>query len=84
MNRLGNYVEGKSKPMLIRMTNSSVVVKTLENSWRLAKKEEFAKVYIKENMNREEMHVIIGGIQEAKEKTCPYRKSRGKGTYGSL
>ena len=66
--RLGKYEEGKQRPMRIRMRSQVAAEQALAGSWRLAKREEYKKVWVRPDLNEEERAKLNELWNEAKEK----------------
>ena len=79
--RLGKYEEGKQRPMRIRMRSQVVAEQVLAGSWRLAKREEYKKVWVRPDLNEEERAKLNELWNEAKEKNQNRSETEKKKFY---
>ena len=68
MFRLGKYVEGKSRPMKIRLRSQASAEEVMAGSWRLAGKDEYKRVWLRNDLNEEERAKLSQLWETAKEK----------------
>lgn len=66
--RLGKFEEGKQRPMKIKLRSQSAAEQTLAGTWRLSGREEYRKVFVRQDLNEEERKLLSELWREAKEK----------------
>lgn len=66
--RIGKYQEGKDRPIKVKFVTQSKAEEVIKNAWRLARKEEFKKVWINKEMDREERELLKKLVEQKKQK----------------
>ena len=66
--RLGRYIEGRSRPMKVRLYSQAAAEEILRNSWKLKELEPYKKVFIRRNMTEEERDKLNELITTVRQK----------------
>ena len=66
--RLGKYEENKDRPIKIKFATQVMAEEVLNGAWKLARKEEYKKVWINRDLDGDEREKLKELVQEAKQK----------------
>lgn len=66
--RLGQYKEGKLRPLKIKFRSQQAASKVIQRAWKLSGSEEYGKVWIREDLSEDERAKRGELYQESKEK----------------
>ena len=75
--RLGKYIEGKTRPMKIRLKSQASAEEILAGSWKLARKEILKNVWLKRDLNEREI-LKLNELWEKAKKTPPEQSRSGE------
>ena len=68
IHRIGKFEKGKDRPIKVKFTTQVKAEEVLNNTWRLAGKEKFKKVWINKDMDEEERKLLKELVEQTKQK----------------
>ena len=66
--RIGKFEENKDRPIKIKFATQVMAEEVLNGAWKLARKEEYKKVWMNRDLDGDEREKLKELVQEAKQK----------------
>ena len=66
--RLGKFEENKGRPVRVKFVTQTQAEEVINGAWKLARKEQFKRVWINRDLDEKERETLKGLVAEAKEK----------------
>ena len=77
--RIGQYEEGKDRPIRVKFATQTMAEAVVSRAWRLASEEKYKKVWINRDMDRQEREELRELVEQAKQKNLQRtEEERGK------
>ena len=81
VSRIGKYEEGKNRPMRIKFKSQTSAEEVINGAWRLGKREDYRKIWIRRDMNEEERNKTSELWKQAKEKKTNHDQRRRRRNF---
>ena len=79
--RIGSFEEGKDRPVKVKFATQAMAEAVLNGAWRLSGVEEYKKVWINRDMDRQEREELRELVEEARQKNSQRTEEERKQFY---